>query len=273
MFASAFSFSASKRIAYRWVSPGIFLLLGVIFGSQVSLHAYQFSSILNHPDLKTFRHWNTKKKEVTGYTRVNYNSSPDGRYIVEFSENMDRSKSIYSRRTLWFLKESGKLVKCEEIDYRTDLKIQSLYYKDRIQTTIWQEDNKSEIDLEILPDLVPFEVLSHFLRSNLNMIEEQGELAFTLYLPAIAFELSSKGLPKSLSQVAMKATMEEKKKQDTSMGLIETIIIRVEPTSFMVRALLPEDKRSFDFVFAAAEPSELIQFEEGETRTILSSIQ
>ncbi len=243
------------------------VILVVMFPAEVA--GYSFKNQLTDRTTKRFHHWNTKKKKITGYTSLEYSLSPNTGELVERSRNMDKNLEVYTEKTLWFDAESGELIKYQEEDYRTDLKTQNTYKKDKILTQVWEKGKKREFTIKTTPDLVPFEVLSFYLQSQIDKLNKDKTILFTLYLPVIAVELTNKGLPLSLSQLGMKASVKKRKARDTIFGKRQVVTIRVEPTSFFVKTLLGEEKSKFDFYFIDQQPYTLVQFKEGDTHSKL----
>jgi hypothetical protein len=248
---------------------GYFCILQVCFCLifPIEIGAYTFKNQLSDRSTRTFHHWNTKKKKVTGYTVQEYHIDSNTGELLETSRNLDEKRRVYTEKTMWFNKESGELIKYQEEDFRSKLRTVNTYTKDRIQTQIWEKGEKREFEITITSELVPFEVLSQFLKSQINHLLEKKSIHFTLYLPIVAVELTKKGLPLSLSQLRMKAAMKKRKIRETLFGKKEVVTIRVEPTSFFVKALLGEEKSNFDFYFISQPPYTLVQFDEGDTST------
>ena len=241
----------------------VFLIL--LFTAKVN--GYSFKPQLTDRTAKKFHHWNTKREKITGYTILEYMMNHETGELLEKSRNLDKDLKMYTEKTLWFDEKSGELIKYQEEDFRTDLKTLNIYKSDRILTQVWEKGKKREFKIKITPDLVPFEVLSFYLQSRIDELDEKKTIRFTLYLPIVAVELTNKGLPLSLSQLSMKASVKKKKNRDTIFGKREVITVRVEPTSFFIKTLLGEKKSKFDFYFINQPPYTLVQFKEGDTHT------
>ena len=263
--------SKSMIFKYQPTALSLFIALLIVIPIQ-EIFAFNFKDQIQERSPKTFKHWNKKKKKVTGFTKLTFETEKGTGYLLEISKNLDQDQNVFSQKTLWFDPSTGELKKYEEKDFRTDMKTLNSYDSKTIHTQIWEKEKKTDINLQIQPDLVPFEVLSHFLQSKIPEIQKEHSIQFTLYLPVIAFELANKGLPLSLSQLGMKATVTKIKTKNTIFGKRETITIRVEPTSFFVRALLSNDKSKFDFTFVNQQPFSLLLFEEGSAQSILSNL-
>ncbi len=264
----SFCISRSAVIRFFLISlplAGAFVFLLVPF----NLWAYSFKGQLVENNTKTFHHWNAKKEKITGYTILSYETDLNSGELLETSRNMTNKQKVYLEKTIWFDLQTGELKKYQESDFRTDIKIINSYTNDRILTEVWEKGVKKDFKIKITSDLVPFEVLSHYLQAKIDNLQKKKSIRFTLYLPIIALELTNKGLPLSLSQLGMKASIIKIKDRDTIFGKKEVITVRVEPTSFFIKALLPSEKSRFDFYFISQQPNTLIQFEEGDTRTTL----
>lgn len=233
----------------------------------VDVNGYSFKNQLIDRTSKKFHHWNSRKKKITGFTTLEYSFNQETGELLEISRNLDKNSEVFTEKTLWFHEKSGELIKYQEEDYRTDLRTLNTYNKDRILTQVWENDKKREFKIKITPELVPFEVLSFYLQSQINKLNEKKTIRFTMYLPVVAVELTNKGLPLSLSQLSMKAFVKKKKTRDTLWGKREVVTVRVEPTSFFVRTLLGEKKSKFDFYFINQQPYILVQFKEGDTHS------
>jgi hypothetical protein len=243
-----------------------FILL-VFFAQE--LLAFQFKNQLDDRSSKVFEHWNTKQKKVTGYTTVSYLTNEKTGELLEISKNLDDKRIAFSEKKTWF-DASGELKKYDESDFRTQVRTINTYSQNEIHTEIWEKDKKTEFKIEIQADLVPFEVLALHLQSKLTELEQTKSIPFTLYLPVLALELSKKGWPLSLSRLGMNAVVEAISSENTVLGNLQTITIRVEPTSFIIQALLPAEKSKFYFTFVRDKLFTLLQFEEGETQTRLT---
>ncbi len=243
------------------------LVVFLILLFPVEVNGYSFKSQLTDRTAKRFHHWNAKKKEITGYTTLEYSVNHETGELLEKSRNLDKDLETYTEKTLWFDEKSGELIKYQEEDFRTDLKTLNIYKRNKILTQVWEKGKKREFKIKITPDLVPFEVLSFYLQSQVNELVKKKTIRFTLYLPVVAVELTNKGLPLSLSQLSMKASVKKKKTRETLFGKREVITVRVEPTSFFIQTLLGEKKSKFDFYFMNQQPYTLVQFKEGDTHT------
>lgn len=244
----------------------LFLLIGI----EAMASDFQFHVT---PEIsRKFRHWNESKKEVTGYTTVSYIREKNTDCLIELSKNLGKDRKVFSEKKLWFSPDLSRLIRYEESDLRTDMRTINTYSTDIIHTEAWQKDEKLEFDIQVRHDLVPFEILPHFLQSQIHSLKKDTILKFSLYLPAIATELKNKGMPLSWSKLEMKASIVAMEKLETILGQKETITLQLEATSFLINALLPKDKSRFRFTFMKEAPHHLLVFEEGETKTILDEL-
>ena len=105
----------------------------------------------------------------------------------------------------------------------------------------------------------------------MNILQTE-EYSFTLFLPLLALELQDKGLPRHMSMIRMVAEQKEKISLDTPLGKMQGHKILIFPQSGILRALLPREKTHFEFTFSGEPPYQLLEFEVGETRHILTKL-
>ncbi len=223
----------------------------------------------------SFKHWNQKRSEVTGYSHYRYVElvKDDTRFIIEKNENTKPDGEVFTRKTLWFESDSGVPKLYEEEDLREDFRILNTYSLKMMKTRLEKSDNVMEFETDLSKEqAVPFEVLIFFLRKNLINILQTKEYSFTLFLPLLALELEDKGLPRSMSMIRVLVELKEKINLDTPLGQIQGHKILISPQSGILRALIPREKTHFEFTFSAEAPHYLLEFEVGETRHILTQL-
>lgn len=251
---------------------GYFLLVILITATlPADLRAYSFPLVREQNERQVFKHWNTSKREITGYSHVRFftENTQQKAYLVENNQNSHANGVVFSEKFTWFDPQSGEVVKYAEKDFRTDIQIVNTYTREGIKTEVTEEGVIRHLTVDGNPELVPFEIIAYYLQSKMDVFTRGKSISFKLYIPLIALELEKKGLPTSLSKVGMKATPENIVVQHTILGRIRTIKITVQPSSFLVNAILPDDKSRFDFVFQVDRPCQLLQLEEAETKMVL----
>jgi len=193
------------------------------------------------------------------------------KYFLETSLNQDRQGTVFSEKKAWYEFETGQLDSYTEIDYRTGISISNRTDAEKIHTTVKDGNDQLKISLDMENKLVPFEALTLFLQQSIPELREKREIAFKLFLPAMAIELKRKGLPLSFSKFEMAASVVGMPQIVTPLGLQPAIRILIKPTSFLVNAILPKEKTEFHFTFMTEPPFLLLAFEENKTRSILIS--
>ncbi len=249
----------------------IFLLIPILV-VPLSLHAIDFKEQLNPGLFLKYKHWNIKKKKLTGYTSIKYQIiEKDGnRYIVESSEDTKPSGIPYRRKDVWFDYRSGQLMLSWEQDLRSGLSIHDHFEGDEIHSYIVHKEEKKFFSVDMEADLVPFEVIALYLQKQLSdLLKDKKNHRFTLYLPLMAFELEKKHLPLTLSQIGVNTIKEKELTLDTPFGRVPAVQLLIKPTSFLVKQLLPNEKTEFRFTLAGESPYYLLRFKEGDTELIL----
>ena len=223
----------------------------------------------------SFKHWNLKRSEVTGYSHYKYEElvKEDARFVVEKNENTKPDGEVFTRKTLWIESDSGVPKWYEEEDLREDFRIVNTYSMKMMKTRLEKSGKVMEFETDLSKEkAVPFEVVIFFLRKNLIDIVQTKDYSFTLFLPLLALELEEKGLPRSMSMIRMVAELKEKISLETPIGRMKGHKILIFPQSGILRALLPREKTHFEFIFSAEAPYHLLEFEVGETRHILTQL-
>lgn len=236
---------------------------------------FQYSDLLSQASPQLFEHWNSQKKMITGYTHIRYykEESEAQTYLVEFSQNLNRNREVFSEKRIWFEATSGKTLRYLEEDFREKVTTENLYGREKIETLIQTPKKKHVFRVNNASNLLPFELLSLNLRAQLTELLEEESLSFELYLPLLTMELKEKGLPTSFSTLEMEATIENIKKQQTIFGLKSCVEIKIQPASFLLKAILPKEKSTFWITFLKAPPFHLIRFKEGVTESRLIKIE
>ncbi|MCP4749693.1 MAG: hypothetical protein GY866_02255 [Proteobacteria bacterium] len=222
-----------------------------------------------------YEHWNTKKKTTTGYTIVHYKPFlKDGKeFILETNQNTDKNGKVFSDKKTWFFRKTGEFSRYEETDYRTQTSISDQIMGKNIVTEIMNDSGIRRFTIEMESDLVPFEILTLMLQKKIPLIREKKRFEFSLYLPALTFELEKKHLPLSFSKLRMIARLEKHLQVDSVFGRKPAVSILVKPDSFLITSLLPRNKTEFRFTFLAEPPHYLIEFEENVTKNTLMEIR
>ncbi len=263
------------RIAIRFTHLLFFAgLVFTIFLFPIKMEAYEFKHLLKPGKTLKYKHWNTHRKKVTGYSRISYEiMSKDGRkFVLETHQNTNDKGEAYSEKQLLFQADNGKLVSYEEADFRTKMKIKQQYESGHIHTQATDKDTKKKFSVKIESDLIPFEVLTLFLQKKIPKLKKGWEMDFDLYLPVIAFELEKKGIPLSFSKVGVTAKVEKIKVKGTIFGKKEVIVILIKPNSLFFSMVLPKEKSEYRFTFLNEPPFHLLVFEEHETQSILTEV-
>ena len=260
----------SSQSSFRYFHYSIFLALFCLYSHTFpqNVTAISATNLWNNHSSKTLKHWNLKKKKITGYTEINYSFSENGEQLIETSRNLHQDKEVFSEKKLWFT-ASGELTLYEEIDLKSGFKTQNLHEKNQINTRIWKKGEKTSFSIPKEDNLVPFEIISHYLQSKIPQLKKRSSFKFNLYLPAIALELKNKGFPTSFSIIEMKAKVSTIKSMQTLFGDKKVVVLTIRPTSFLINALLPDEKSVFWFTYLKNAPYELISFREGNTEFIL----
>lgn len=251
----------------------ILLFAGLLSFNQ--LWALSFKDQIRVGESLKYKHWNTKKKKITGFTVLKYQTEEKNnkKYLLELNQNLHQDGKIFSEKKVWFDFMSGKFVKYKETDFRSNLTVTDLVAGENIITQIDKKQNSRQFFIKREADLVPFEVITLYLQKNFPLILKKKQLEFRLYLPIIAYELEKNHLPVSLSKLEMSASIEKKFKIDSIFGSTAAVQILVKPRSLLITSLLPKNKTEFRFVFATNPPHYLLMFEENVTQNILIEIE
>lgn len=220
----------------------------------------------------TYQHWNLKRKEITGFSNMQYLLAGQGekKQLVEINENTKPDGKAFSRKTLWFDPDTGILARYEEEDFRNNLRIVNTYSGNTVRTRLIKEQKSREFRVDFATgDTVPFEVILLYLRKHFSSIMNAERYTFSLYLPVLAIELEEKGLPLSMSRITMEARPEGETFIKSPRGRFRAMRVDVFPESWALRTLLPREKSHFRFFIDLEPPYHILQFEEGETRHTL----
>jgi len=263
----AFSFAIRRTVVHRT----IFLSLVILALIPVQASGLDFKSLLRVGEQTKYRHWNMKKKKITGYTIVKLEQTvvDNQLLILVKNQNLAEDGKLFLEKKSWFESANGKLRRYYEKDARTGTEISNIFENKEINTRINTKGKVKKLTISVEQNLVPLEVLTLYLRKELPQLLKNQQLSFVLYLPIIASELARKGLPLSLSKLSMVARVESISEADTVMGRIKTVKVLVAPGSFLISTLLPRDKSEFRFTFGLQAPYYLLSFEEGVTRSEL----
>lgn len=222
----------------------------------------------------TYEHWHIQKNKVTGYSHFHYKIlEKDGKeFIIETNENTKPDGKVFTQKTLWFDAGTGQAVLYEEKDFRSGSQIKNTYSQKAVITRLTQEGQTKEFRMDIERNMVPFEVITLYLRKNISQLLKKKSIKITLYLPAVAFELEENGLPLSLSKMGMIMKKEKTITLQTPLGKLNGIQVLGTPESWLIRTLLPTSRTHFRFVISEQEPYYILQFQEGDYRHILKEI-
>ncbi len=194
----------------------------------------------------------------------------DKKYYLEINRNLDRQKKVFSEKKTWYDQESGQPHSYSETDFRTGVSITNRMTDSGILTEVKEGDEQLEISLDNEKGLVPFEVLTLYLRKSLQKLQKDKELTFTLYLPIMAIELKRKNMPTSFSRFEMTTSIVDRKTEKTPLGMKSAVQILLKPTSFLINSILPKEKTSFYFTFMVEPPHLLLSFQENKTKSTLT---
>lgn len=253
---------------------GLFLTLLSTKGAIALAAEFQYPSLLKQTSSQLFEHWNTEKNKITGYTHISYykEKSDDKEYLIELSQNRNRNQEVFSEKRIWFFANSGKTVRYLEEDFREKVKTENLYRKERIDTLIKSPKGQKSFRIENSSHLLPFELLSFALRAQISELLKEETLRFDLYLPLLTMELKEKGFPTSFSTLEMEAIVKNLETKKTAFGTKPCVEIKIQPTSFLLKAILPKEKSEFWITFLKDPPYQLIRFKEGVTESRLIKI-
>ncbi len=242
----------------------------LLMGRESSVLAENYLPFLHSGTSIVYKHWNMKKKKITGYSRLSYNRviESDQKFIVETHEDTKPDGTIYLRKKLWFEMKTGRLTHYRQEDLRKNWSIENLYNAHAVTTNLNKDGEMTKIEQPLTTDIVPFELLMFYLKKQFAQDHFKDEKKFNLYLPATKFE--SELLSTTWSFVALK---EKDLEMETPLGKISAIQILVTTTSDFLKWLLPESKINYRFIIAHQMPHHILAFEEQETRFILETIE
>ncbi|MBU2515012.1 hypothetical protein KJ966_27135 [bacterium] len=244
----------------------------LIISAANRLNAFESRQLTENSTSKVFKHWNTEKKEITGYTILTYEHDLKNQLIKEHSKNQKKDRTVFMEKELWFT-SSGKLIRYEEIDIAGELKTINIHNDGEIKTEVWEKGERTDFSMKPQPGLIPFEVITLYLQTKVPVLLKERSINFTIYLPIVAIELKKEGLPTSFSVFEVSTTVSKINTEKTVLGNKEVVTVQVRPTSILLAALLPKEKSVFEFSFLKEAPHDLIMFKEGKTQIILESVE
>ncbi|NQU63427.1 MAG: hypothetical protein HQ517_03965 [SAR324 cluster bacterium] len=252
------------------------LLIFLVFScASVQVAALEFKNQLRPVKLIKYKHWNLKRKKITGYTKIEIKTtSKAGKtYFLEINQNLDEHEKIFSEKNIWYDYQTGQLISYSETDFRTGINISDRVTESGIITQVRKGDELLEFSVERKKELVPFEVLPLFLQNVIPELQQKQKMTFTLYLPVIAIELKQKNFPLSFSQFEMAVQVIKMSSIETPLGIKPAIEILLKPTSLLINTLLPKEKTAFYFTYMTEPPYLLLAFQENQTKNILITYQ
>ncbi|MEC8343466.1 MAG: hypothetical protein VXZ71_11415 [SAR324 cluster bacterium] len=250
-----------------------FLLWGFMI---IPLRAETYSDQLQDGLKLIYRHWNSERKEFTGFTHQEFLRAvhKGSQTTLETQINIKSDGEETRRKSLWYEYPSGKPIEYLEEDLREDLHIVNLYEGNKILTTLRQDEKTVEFEMELKEEpAVSFELLLPFLRKNLEQIRTSENYLFTLYLPALAIELENSALPRSMSLIQMRIRALDAVTWESELGDRKAVWLEIFPESMMLRALLPKKKSHFRFLLELESPRHILQFEEGGNVYTLTTLE
>ncbi|MBF0240478.1 MAG: hypothetical protein HQM12_22475 [SAR324 cluster bacterium] len=229
----------------------------------------------NGPVSLTLQHINKKNDKITGYSHFYFLTIQEGglEYWQEVQENTKPDGTVFTRKQTRFRKTDGSPVFYHEIDFRKDYEIRNVFENNQIISKLRSKTRTDEVRQPLTLDIVPFEHIVLFLRQNLPKLMHEKHLNVTLYMPALILELEDQGLPSSWSNVGVVIEMEKKLKVSTPKGNMDAIQILIQPSSILLRSLLPASHARFRFLLSEQFPHYPLGFEEGNTRHQLTDLQ
>jgi len=248
------------------------LLIWVCIGFVLPAYAVDYREQLLTDKTLLYKHWNVKENTITGYSHFRYQEEEkEGRkFIVEYNENTKANGEVFTKKTIWFDADTGSPVRYEEFDFRDNSSIYGSYAEDKISTRLIREGKTLEFSVNLTEDSVPFELVTLYLRKNLKEFLKAGDHKFFLYLPMVARDLEKNSMPLSLSLVQMKVQPGKQIEAEGISGKVQATTLLLSPTSWMIRAMIPQEKTNFRFVITTETPHHILQFEEGNTQHILT---
>lgn len=249
----------------------------VLLVTSVALQAKSLGFMEQLPVGKklVYRHWNTKKNKVTGYSVFEYKQVKiDGvDYILEHNLNTKPSGKAFTEKNLLLHGTTGMPQRYEESDFRNDFSILNQYRQGLILTKLTKEGETREFSQPWTDDFTPIEVFALYIRSIMPELMQKDKASFTLYIPMLAFDLEAQGLPHSWSSLQMVAEVKKSKQVESPLGELEALELVIYPDSFLIRSLLPKAKTHFNFVISTQKPYYILQIMENQTRHYLESIE
>lgn len=248
--------------------------IALVVGSSCAIASENYTSVFPSGLQLSYKHWNIVQQKITGFSHFRYENTllNQQQVLRELNQNVDIDSKIFIEKTIIFEAQSGKILSSYEHDLRSDLTITNQYQQQDILSVLTQKEKTQTLTLRIEEPIVPFEMLSFFLRKNFSTIQQRETTSFLVYLPAIAFELEKQGLPSSLSQLRMQIDMVETLSIQTALGEKNAVRLRIRPQSFLLRSLLPKEKSEFFFLVDRSFPHYILRIEEANLHYILESV-
>lgn len=262
-----------KKRSGKFISTLLFVCsLLCVFKTQ--LFAFHFNFESQAGITYKYKHWNSKRNKITGFTNISYNyvDRNDKKYLIEKSNNTNSAGVVFSEKVVWFKQKTGKWIFSEEKDYRSNTTVFTERTGNQIKTQIKEKDQIRHLTIDEENGLISFELLTLYLQKNISALAKKSSINFVLFIPHMALELEKKGLPLSWSKLNMIASVEKHELFETVFGKQPAIWIVVKPSSFLITSLLPKGKTEFRFIFQEQKPHLLLMFVENKTESILVKI-
>jgi len=209
-----------------------------------------------------YEHKNQKSQQTTGFSELRYDEAASGD-LEERLKNRKPDGAIFQEKLSRFT-ENGVLLSYQETDHRNGLHINNQYDRQKITTTLTKGGKSKTMSTQLSADLVPFEVLTLFLASKLEAIQQKKKITFTLFLPQLGFDTEQ------FTQIKVNASLVSQGKITSVRGEEPSVQILVTPASPLLQMLLPADKSQFRFTYLTNKPAVLYQFSESQTRSTLT---
>ncbi|MCP4297031.1 MAG: hypothetical protein GY786_15615 [Proteobacteria bacterium] len=222
-----------------------------------------------------FQHFNRKSGKIFEYTNIHYKqfTAEGTEYFIEIIEKSKLNGEIFLTKKTWFESKSGRAVRSEEVDKSEEITIDSRYHKKSIQLSFLEKDKPKKMKIALKKNMVPADLIIYWLRKKIPLLLQGKELEFILFLPKLAFQLDEGPLPVDMAELDAKATVEKRGKMQIEGKTFSTLQILIEPASFWLSNMLPEDLSTFRFTYSSSPPYTLLGFNEENIKSELIEIR
>jgi len=235
-------------------------------GFAHSAFAVNYLQYFKIDTLLVYKHWNTKRKKITGYTRIKYQKIKEGstEIILETQENTEDDGEVFSQRKVWFDANTGETLRYSEEDLRVNTLIENTYDGKSITTLLKKKDFNKELREIRSSELVTWELLWFYMQEQVKE-HDYNNKKITIYFPHALFETDLIG-----TKLEILVKKEKTLNINTPVGNQSAIQLFAQPTSWLLSNF---PQLNFRFTISTKKPYYILKFEQADTQYILDTIE